>query len=87
MMMTSVLQSAEVYDMVKKDLSEFTEAVQTETSTMISETSTMLSSTSQTLKETLQVSLVSYIIIHNPPGAGCDTHNVQLLEIIQPMEI
>ncbi|XP_043215674.1 BSD domain-containing protein 1-like isoform X2 [Amphibalanus amphitrite] len=47
-------KSAEVYDMVKKDLTEFTEAVQTETTSMISETSSMISSTSQTLKESLQ---------------------------------
>lgn len=47
-------KSAEVYDMVKKDLSEFSEAVQTETSTMLSDTTTMISSTSQTLKESLK---------------------------------
>ena len=41
--------------MVKKDLTEFSEAVQTETSTMLSETSSLLSSTSQTLKQSLQV--------------------------------
>ncbi|XP_037088740.1 BSD domain-containing protein 1-like [Pollicipes pollicipes] len=41
-------KSVEVYDMVKKDLSEFTDAVQ-------AETSTMLSSTSQSLRETLQL--------------------------------
>ena len=42
--------------MVKKDLTEFGEAVQSETSTMLSETSSMISSTSQTLRQSLQVS-------------------------------
>jgi len=54
-------KSVEVYDMVKKDLSEFSEAVQAETSTMITETGSLISSTSQTLKETIQSAATSQI--------------------------